>query len=47
MRESTDNEVIAIIFVIGILHDKADITVLDDPLQFVKSYTKDPRDVYN
>jgi len=37
----------AIIFVIGIVHDKAEITVLDYPLQFVKSFTNDPVDVYS
>jgi len=47
MRESTDNEVIAIIFVIGIVHNFAEITALEDPSQLVKSFTNDPVDVLN
>jgi len=47
MRESTGNEVIVIIFVIGIVHNFAEITVLEDPSQLTKSFTNDPVDVLN
>jgi hypothetical protein len=47
MRESTVNEVIAIILVIGIVHDFAEITILEDPSQLTKSFTNDPVDVLN